>query len=115
MMRFRHITKGLAICLMIVAVSPPAYGDAQSCNENGYVITEDRGHYSGAKTYLGKSCDAFNAKLGKGHWCWANGGIMVEIAGKVVSMAHRELYCEHPALNSLACGCHQKPLPSWRG
>lgn len=96
----------------------------QSCNANGYVLTPKPGAAKRfpdgallkAKTYLGKSCDAFNQTLGSGVWCWANGGLNVEFGGQAYGLARMELYCEHPGLNvgGQDCSCGTRPLPSWK-
>ena len=100
---------GLSFALPAAATShntPPP--NSQSCNENGYVLSVmDRTYY------LGKSCDAFSKGLGNGAWCWANGGLNLEFAGKATGFGGLELSCQHPALDDLACGCHTNPLPSW--
>lgn len=115
-----------ALCLIGLAVSPEPSAAAptdtpapytQSCNENGYVLTADpgaEGLLASQPTYLGKSCDAYNAAFGNGHWCSANSGITAEFAGQIYGFRAMELYCENPALTGSECFCHENPLPSRR-
>jgi hypothetical protein len=103
------LTLGLSLAAPAVATehnTPPS--NSQNCNENGYILS-----VAGRTYYLGKSCDAFSKGLGNGAWCWANGGLNMEFAGKATGFGGLELTCQHPALDDLACGCHTDPLPSW--
>ncbi|WP_157973692.1 hypothetical protein [Tropicimonas sp. IMCC34043] len=118
------ITCIVFLSLCFIAGNPLSAGAQQSaeqftqqCNENGYVIVPDKGSggpLTKASTYLGKSCDAYNAAFGDGAWCWANGGVLMEFSGQAMSIRSMELYCEHPALNALDCACSDNPLPSAR-
>lgn len=129
-MRFHVAGLLVATCLTLAWAADshaqtPAYEVIdQSCNANGYVLTPKPGaaqrYPNGAllkaKTYLGKSCDAFNQTLGSGVWCWANGGLNVEFRGKAYGLARMELNCEHPGLSvgGEDCSCGTRPLPSWK-
>jgi hypothetical protein len=42
-------------------------------NANG-VLLKSRSN----RIYLGKDCDAYSPGYGRGHWSWANGGVLVE-------------------------------------
>ncbi|MEM7178432.1 MAG: hypothetical protein AAF503_12080 [Pseudomonadota bacterium] len=116
------IAASLAAAATRSAAQTPDYSYLdESCNANGYVLspgpdaaeTHPRALLTTGKTYLGKTCDAFNRDLGKGAWCWANGGLNVELGGVAYGLARYELFCAHPALDPGACGCGAHPLPAW--
>jgi len=41
--------------------------------------------------YLGKSCDAYSKRYGKGTWSWANGGFIVEFKNERFGFGRQEL------------------------
>lgn len=45
-----------------------------SLNDHGAVL-----HGTGGPVYLGRDCDAWSKRDGKGRWQWANGGVVVEL------------------------------------
>ena len=53
--------------------------------------------------YLGRSCDAEHAVLGKGKWCWANGGLYAEFKCHRIGFPRLELICANS--NQTTCGC----------
>lgn len=112
-----------ALALATTSLTAQAYvsdGTAYeaSCNADGYVLTSktpvDRKVGSETvpgieKIYFGKSCDAFHPLLGKGRWCWANGGFLAEFPGHSFGFARQELSCPEggmaPGTDSGSCGC----------
>ena len=106
----------LAATSLALLLAAPASAYDQGCNENGWVLTPeagDTGPFATDRLYMGKSCDAYSPVHGQGRWCWANGGVSVEVAGASFGFAHMELYCQHPALDPQVCSCANTPLPSW--
>jgi len=89
-----------------------------SCNESGYVLTSQypvtRFHEAGANSsvtrdretlYLGRSCDASNAALGTGKWCWANGGFAAEFETHRMGFPRQELICPGRSYEAPDCRC----------
>lgn len=56
-------------------------------NKNGAVLASP----SGKKVYLGKDCDSFSKKHGKGTWGWANGGFKVTFKNKGIGFPRQEI------------------------
>lgn len=116
------------ICTALLMVSTSA-GQAQyigdnhtwnlSCNESGYQLTSkypvSRFVEAGADSstteaietlYLGKGCDASHKVLGKGKWCWANGGFTAEFEGGAsIGFPRQELSCPDKKFEINGCGC----------
>jgi hypothetical protein len=40
--------------------------------------------------YLGKDCDAYSPGFGRGHWSWANGGVLVELKKRTFGFARQD-------------------------
>lgn len=56
-------------------------------NKNGAVLAST----SDEKVYLGKDCDSFSKKHGKGTWGWANGGFKVMFNNKDIGFPRQEI------------------------
>lgn len=41
--------------------------------------------------YLGKDCDAYSRRHGRGQWSWANGGVLVTFAGTRIGFPGQEV------------------------
>ncbi len=114
----------LFFCLSVTAqasdyVSSEAHGYRLSCNKDGYVLTSsypvfrfvENGAMSRVETldpemiYLGKSCDASHKVLGRGQWCWSNGGFRVSFGGHNIGFPRQELGCDVEVLDPIPCGC----------
>lgn len=54
-------------------------------NENGFVFKAKN-----ETIYIGKKCDAYSKKYGKGHWGWANGGVLISFAKKQIGFPRQE-------------------------
>ncbi|GLS29646.1 hypothetical protein SAMN04488498_11188 [Mesorhizobium albiziae] len=54
---------------------------------------------------LGKTCDALHNVLGKGKWCWANGGFRAEFENSSIGFPRQELTCPDPKDDKEGCGC----------
>ena len=79
-----------------------------SCNANGYVLQSDypvsrilgfgadaRQSDEREKLTLGKSCDALHSVLGKGKWCFSNGGFEARFEEHNIAFGYKqELWCE---------------------
>jgi hypothetical protein len=80
---------GLAAAAMVVqampagAAAPGGRGDVRYVEGNGagWTVRENR---HGAvmrrgrlQIFLGRSCDARSSQFGRGHWGWANGGVLI--------------------------------------
>jgi hypothetical protein len=90
-----------------------------SCNASGYKLTSrdpvTRFTEAGANStvsdgietlYLGKDCDAQHNALGKGRWCWANGGFRAEFeGGRSIGFPRQELSCPNQNDEIPGCGC----------
>jgi len=58
----------------------------------------------GVGTYMGKNCDTYSKKYGKGTWSWANGGFEVLFKAKRFAFGRQEVFMEHiPDLNMSKC------------
>jgi hypothetical protein len=74
-----------------VLVSGFAYVDGSGVgytmakNMNGMVLKSKI-----ATLYLGKNCDAYSPKYGKGTWGWANGGVTVELEKKRIGFPRQD-------------------------
>lgn len=88
------------------------------CSEDGYELTSKypvsrtTGYGAGTqviteieKLYLGKSCDAPHKVLGKGTWCWANGGFKATFDDHEIGFGRQELWCESGQEPQSDCGC----------
>jgi hypothetical protein len=100
-------------------VSSEGHQYALACNADGYSLTSrhpvarfvENGAASTVETgletlYFGRSCDAQGKVLGRGKWCWANGGFSVEFeGGRSIGFPRQELSCEDQSLDIDGCGC----------
>jgi len=100
-------------------VSSEAHAYRMSCNKDGYILTSSypvfRFVEGGAmsrietldpeKIYLGRSCDASHKVLGRGEWCWANGGFRASFGGRVIGFPRQEIYCPSAGWDVTPCGC----------
>ena len=56
-------------------------------NKNGAILKPSEGE----KIYIGKDCDSFSKKYGKGTWGWANGGFKVIFKNRNVEFPKQEI------------------------
>lgn len=119
--------KSLIAASMVLFFAGPASADyigdnhtwKISCNASGYQLKSkypvSRFVEAGVNSttteaietiYLGKACDAQHKVLGKGKWCWANGGFNIEFEGGAsIGFPRQELSCPNPANDVDGCGC----------
>jgi hypothetical protein len=115
----------IASLLILMAQSPSCAYVADNhtwnltCNASGYELTSkypvsrfiEKGVASTATEeietlYLGKTCDASHKVLGKGKWCWANGGFSAEFeSGASIRFPRQELSCPDGSHEDMGCGC----------
>ena len=58
----------------------------------------------GVVLYLGKDCDAYSKKYGKGSWGWANGGFEVVFLAQIFTFGRQEVFMDHiPNMNMDKC------------
>lgn len=55
-------------------------------NEHGAKLSSD-----GGTLFLGRSCDALSSRHGKGHWGWANGGLLVTFDDRTIGFPRQEI------------------------
>lgn len=60
-------------------------GYTMAKNMNGIVLKSKT-----VTLYLGKNCDAYSPKYGKGTWGWANGGVTVELEKKRIGFPRQD-------------------------
>ncbi|SFJ14908.1 hypothetical protein [Jannaschia pohangensis] len=112
-----------AIVAIVWAGMAPAYvadnhSWSMTCNGDGFVLTSDypvaryieAGAQSDVKTgieklYLGRSCDATNTHLGKGSWCFSNGGFRARFETGEIAFPRQEPICETAAPEMSGCQC----------
>lgn len=119
--------KRLLLSFWLIIPALPAHADyvgdnhswSVSCNASGYELRSkypvSRFIEAGANSsvseeietlYLGKSCDAAHKVLGKGKWCWANGGFRAEFGnGATIGFPRQELSCPKQEFELTGCGC----------
>lgn len=112
----------LAVLLACGAARADYVGDNHTwlltCNKSGYELKSkypvSRFIEAGANSstteaietlYLGKSCDAMHKVLGKGKWCWANGGFTAEFDNGSIGFPRQELACPNENDDISGCGC----------
>jgi hypothetical protein len=118
----------LLITFVLPALTVPSAADTYvgdnhswsiSCNSSGYELKSrdpvtrfiEAGAGStvsdGIETlYLGRACDAQHNVLGKGSWCWANGGFRAEFEnGASIGFPRQELSCPEQSEEIPGCGC----------
>ena len=89
-----------------------------TCNASGYELTSKypvsrfiEGGVNSTSTeeieklYLGRSCDAEHKVLGKGKWCWANGGFRAEFSSHSIGCPRQALSCPNEADAISGCEC----------
>ena len=54
-------------------------------NEHGAVLKN-----ASTRLYLGRSCEALSPGLGRGHWGWANGGVVVTFPRRSFAFPRQE-------------------------
>ena len=104
----------LLVIFAILTVQPSHSASGSiSCNSNGYVIRPD----GNPPFYLGKSCDVYSERMGKGHWCQALDGVLVEFPrgpSKIDGLILPK--CSFGGGKTVPCDCASRPLPSvWGG
>lgn len=84
--------------LAALAVAAPAIAAAQdyrdgngrawsgSRNRDGMVLRSRAG-----TIYLGRECDAYSARYGRGRWEWANGGFAVRFRSTSIRFPRQEI------------------------
>ena len=89
-----------------------------ACNDNGFVLNSlypiarivgegaDRELRQETETiYLGASCDAVHQVFGEGSWCWANGGVAIDLGERQIGLPRQELHCGTSTSVGRECGC----------
>jgi hypothetical protein len=125
-----RVSEPLAVVMPVGAILAGLIGPAMAdyvgdnhswmltCNVSGYVLKSkypvSRFIEGGANStsteaveeiYLGRSCDAEHKVLGKGKWCWANGGFRAEFSSHSIGFPRQELSCPNEADAISGCEC----------
>ena len=72
--------------------------------DTDYINKKASPKYKGLIIYVGKDCDAFSKRYGKGGWEWANGGFIVSLQNAYFAFGRQEVWMEHvPDINMTKC------------